>query len=333
MRDAITTISGQVEEMTSAKTVIPISVLAVLVMVANSAVCLLVCIKKNLRTYTNGFIVSLAVSDILVGVTLFLQYTLSMDSPIALNILYTTSLVGSVANLSAVTYDRHLACMKPFNYVQFISKYFGTIVTLCWITAVTSAVLPVCWLDSDVAALALKIYQFSILILGIAVPYIWIFFCYLQIFRQVRKIVKREKQITNSVHGRSNKESTVKRVFSEAKIAKVFGTIAAMFVLSWLPIIWTTLVYAVGKPHLLPEAIADLSPFTLAFGSIINPIIYSFMKPDFRAVCKKLLFPNTLPQFSFKAENCSKKEDEFLGISRITVPSIVNSQSLEQINI
>ena len=318
--------------MVTAKTVIPISVLAVVVIIANTAVCLLVCIKRNLRTYTNGFIVSLAVSDILVGVTLFLQYALSMDSPVALNILYTTALVGSVANLSAVTFDRHLACMKPFNYAEIIAKHFGTIVTFCWITAVTSAVLPVCWLDSDVAALALKIYQFCILILGIAAPYIWIFSCYLRIFRQVRKIVKREKQITNSVHGKSLKESTAKRVSSEAKVAKVFGVIALMFVLSWLPIIWTTLVHAVGKPHLMPEAITALSPFTLAFGSIINPVIYSFMKPDFRTVCKNLFYSNALPQLSFKEGNCSHNEDEFFGISRITVPSIVLSQSLEQIN-
>lgn len=302
-------------------------------MIANGAVCLLVCINRNLRTYTNGFIVSLAVSDILVGVTLFLQYALSVVSPVALNILYTTALVGSVANLSAVTFDRHLACMKPFNYAEIIAKYFGTIVTLCWITAVTSAVLPVCWLDSDVAALALKIYQFCILILGIAAPYIWIFLCYLRIFRQVRKIVKREKEITNSVHGRSLNESTANRVSSEAKVAKVFGVIAVMFVLSWLPIIWTTLVYAVGKPHLLPEAITVLSPFTLAFGSIINPVIYSFMKPDFRTVGRKLLYSNALPQFSFKDEICSQNKDEFLGISRITVPSVVHSQSLEQLNI
>lgn len=317
--------------MTTAKTVIPISVLAVLVMIANSTVCILVCINRNLRTYTNGFIVSLAVSDILVGVTLFLQYALSMNSPVALNILYTTALVGSVANLSAVTFDRHLACMKPFNYAEIIAKHFGTIVTFCWITAVTSAVLPVCWADSDVAALALKIYQFCILILGIAAPYIWIFFCYWRIFRQVRKIVKREKQIANSVHGRCHNESTAKRVSSEAKVAKVFGVIAVMFVLSWLPIIWTTLVHAVGKPHLQPEAITVLSPFTLAFGSIINPIVYSFMKPDFRTVCKKLLYFNALPQFSFKEENCSQNEGEFPGTSRITIPSILNAQSLEQI--
>lgn len=320
--------------MTTPNIVIPISILAVLVLIANGAVCILVCINRNLRTYTNGFIVSLAVSDILVGVTLFLQYALSFDSPVALNILYTTALVGSVANLSAVTFDRHLACMKPFNYTSIIAKYFGTIVTFCWITAVTSAVLPVCWTDSHVADLALKIYQFCILILGIAAPYIWIFVCYLRIFRQVCKIVKREKQIANSVQEGSFNDSRARRVSSEAKVAKVFGVIAVMFVLSWLPIIWTTLVHAVGKPHLLPEAMTVLSPFTLAFGSLINPILYSFMKPDFRTVCKKLLYLNTSPRLSFKEENCLHNNDgEFPGTSAITAPSMLNSQSLSQINI
>lgn len=323
----------------AANIAIPISILAVLVIVANGAVCLLVCISRNLRTYTNGFIVSLAVSDILVGVTLFLQYALSIDTPVALNILYTTALVGSVANLSAVTFDRHLACTRPFNYANIIAKYFGTIVTCCWITAVTLAVLPLCWADSHVAALALKIYQFCILILGIAAPYIWIFICYLRIFRQVCNIVKREKRIAKTVRGSLNANLTARRVSSEAKVAKVFVVVAVMFVLSWLPIIWTTLVYAVGKPQLLPEAMTVLSPFTLAFGSIINPILYSFMKPDFRTVCRKLFYLNTMPQFSFRKENRSQKNNENelpAATNEITTPSILNSvnlQSLGQINI
>ena len=313
---------------TVARIAIPISILAVLVMIANGAVCILVCLNRNLRTYTNGFIVSLALSDILVGVTLFLQYALSMDSPVALNILYTTALVGSVANLSAVTFDRHLACMKPFNYTSIIAKYFGTIVIFCWITAVTSGVLPLSWAESHVAALALKIYQFCILILGIGAPYVWIFVCYLQIFRQVHKIVKREKRIAKTVQGGHFKDSRARRVSSEAKVAKVFGVIAVMFMLSWLPIIWTTLVYAVGKPHLLPEAMTVLSPFTLAFGSLINPLLYSFMKPDFRTVCKKLIYLNSLPRFSFKEENLPENKEV-----AITAPSMVNSLSLSQINI
>lgn len=312
---------------------IPLSILAILVMFANGAVCALVCINRNLRTYTNGFIVSLAVSDILVGITLFLQYALSIDAAVTLNILYTTSLIGSVANLSAVTFDRHLACMKPFKYADTIAKYFVPIVTSCWIMAVTSAVLPLSWADSQVAGLALRTYQFCILILGIAAPYVWIFICYLRIFRQVCKIVKQEKELVHSVKGCASADLRTRRVSSEAKVAKVFGVIAVMFVLSWLPIIWTTLVHALGKPQLLPKGMTLLSPFTLAFGSIINPVLYSFMKPDFRSVVRKILHLKTVPQVSLREENLSQNESEYPAPSLVTTPSILNSQSVAQINI
>ena len=119
-----------------------ISILAVITLMANGTVCILVFTNRNLRTYTNGFIVSLAVSDILVGVALFLQYALSMDNRIVLNVLFTTALVGSVANLTAVTFDRHLACTQPFDYQNIIARYFIKIVAFCWTAAVISALLP-----------------------------------------------------------------------------------------------------------------------------------------------------------------------------------------------
>lgn len=315
--------------------VVIVSILSVVVLIANGAVCILVFINRNLRTYTNGFVVSLAVSDILVGITLFLQYAVDVDARVVLNILFTTALVGSVANLTAVTYDRHLACAQPFNYSNVISKYFIKIVAFCWITAVTAAVLPLSWADSASSALALKIYQFCILIIGIAAPYIWIFFCYLRIFRQVYKIVKREKKMAMSVRGTHQPCERTKRVSSEAKVAKVFSVIAVMFVLSWLPIIWTTLVHAIGKPHLLPTAMIYASPFTLAFGSIINPILYSFMKPDFKHECKKLSCLISLLRFSFNDDERSLNDNHtFTRLTSVTKsPSRLPLQQIEQTNI
>ena len=324
----------KIEEM--AANIVIVSILSVVILVANGAVCILVFVNRNLRTYTNGFIVSLAMSDILVGITLFLQYALSIDDSVTLNILFTTALVGSVANLTAVTLDRHLACTQPFSYNSIIAKYFVKIVVFCWITAVTSAVLPLIWIDSHSAALALKIYQLCILILGIAAPYTWIFLCYLRIYRQVYKIVKRERKMALSVRGTHQPCERTKRVFSEVKVAKVFSVIAVMFVLSWLPIIWTTLVHAMDKPHLLPKAMTYLSPFTLAFGSIINPILYSFMKPDFKHVCKKLLCLISFPWISFNDEHHSHNNDDHVfsrGTSVSKSHSRIPLQQHEETNI
>lgn len=175
-----------------------VSILSVVVLIANGVVCTLVFVHRHLRTHTNGFIVSLAMSDILVGITLFLHYALNVHGPLALNVLYTTSLLASVTNLTAVTFDRHLACMQPFNYSNIIAKHFTKIVVFCWTAAVTTSLLPLSWANSEPssAALALHVYQVCILILGIAAPFVWIFFSYLRIFRQVSKIVKREKKIS-----------------------------------------------------------------------------------------------------------------------------------------
>ena len=298
---------------------IPLSILSVLIIIANGAVCLLVGIKRNLRTYTNGFVVSLAISDALVGITLFLHYALAVESSVTLNIFYTTALVGSVANLSAVTFDRHLACTRPFHNKDIIAKYFIRIITFCWLIAVTCAVLPICWMNADFAAIALKVYQFSILIFAIATPYTLIFLCYWQIFRQIRKAVKRDKKLARSV--RRSFHKPMKNISSEAKVAKVFVVISVMFVISWLPIIWTTLVVAIDKPQLLPHILVVISPFTLAFGSIINPMLYSFMKPDFKIVCRRLLPWRSPSRFSSPDRNRSRINQDLSSTFSFKTPS------------
>ena len=313
-----------------------VSVLSVVVLIANGAVCILVCLNRNLRTYTNGFIVSLAMSDILVGITLFMQYALDFEEPVALNILYTTALVASVANVTAVTFDRHLACTQPFTYENIISKYFIKIVLFCWIAAVTTALLPLSWTNNEtLAALALQIYQICILTLGIAAPYVWIFMCYVQIFRQVSKIVKRERKIAKSVGEPRLSWEREKKVCSEAKIAKIFCVIAAMFILSWLPIIWTTLVYAIGRPRLLPNAMLYISPFTLALGSIVNPILYSLKKSDFKHECKKICCFIPLPRITFNWDNLptlNSNRTFTLATSITKYPSTVELQLVERRN-
>ena len=313
-----------------------VSILSVVVLIANGVVCTLVFVHRHLRTHTNGFIVSLAMSDILVGITLFLHYALNVHGPLALNVLYTTSLLASVTNLTAVTFDRHLACTQPFNYSNIIAKHFTKIVVFCWIAAVTTSLLPLSWANSEPssAALALHVYQVCILILGIAAPFVWIFFSYLRIFRQVSKIVKREKKIAKSVMYAHEPCERGRRVCSEAKIAKILSVIAVMFVLSWLPIIWTTLVYAIGQPRLFPEALKYVSPLTLALGSIVNPVLYSLKKPDFRHVCNRMCCFILTPRISFDGNNVSaalNSKNAFTQAATITKsPSTVPLKLMEQ---
>lgn len=263
---------------------VPISILAIIIILTNTAVATLILITRSLRTCTNTFVVSLAVSDILVGVALFIQYTLNVSAPIILNVMYSTALLCSVANLGTVSLDRYIAVVKPFNYCNTVPRYFAKIILTTWITALLTALLPIAW-SGNTALTVHKVYQFCVLVFAILLPYVLIFISYWRIYRQVRKCVRRERRLTKTVVVAYHQ----KKLSTEAKIAKVFAVVCLTFVLAWLPIIWATAVVALGRLDLIPKEFTYIAPFTLAFGSIINPVLYAFMKPDIRNALLKVL--------------------------------------------
>ena len=240
---------------------------------------------RQLRTHTNGFVVSLAASDVILGISLCLFSLSEVDINVT-NVMFATGLLTSMYNLCGVTYDRYLAVNKPLVYVQVISKHLPRIVVLTWIASCAMAALPLAWQGKNRMSY-LMVYQLCLVAL-IVLPSLLIFIWYCRIIIQVRKCVKREKEFLH-VHSVSVREES-KRVSTEAKVASVFAIIAMTFICCWFPLIFITTAFAVGKRASIPLILAKVYPFTMALSSLVNPFLYCFMKPDFKLVLKKI-FP------------------------------------------
>lgn len=272
--------------------VIPLSIFSVCVVVTNTLVCLLVYKVKSMRNYTNGFVVSLAISDILTGAAFLLQYNVELHvwSRATLNVLYAIVLVVGATNLCAVTYDRYLAILHPFSYADTIAKVFKIAVPAIWILSIVIACIPLTW-EGNTKLINTRIYICFVLVICIALPYILIVYANFKIFRLVRQCVRRERELSISSHSAKSdfKPNGVRRVSSEAKIARVFAIASLMFVLSYFPTLFYTAAVSFGHMNVVPKILLDLSPFCVVFGSLVNPILYSFMKPDFRRAVNKIL--------------------------------------------
>lgn len=273
--------------------VIPLGCMFVLIVVTNSCVCLLVYSYTSLRTYTNGIVVSLAVSDILTGAVVLPLY---IAAPTFAGTGYFVSaiMLTGVANVCAVTLDRYLAIKKPFVYHTVMERHFWKLIASSWALPIAISIIPLSF-NSENVFLANSIYLFLLQGLGVIVPYIFVFVAYYQIFQQARTIVKRIRRESSLSWRAVDKRTERKRdVDSEAKVAKMFSVIAISFILSWMPVIYLTSVGAAVEDQellrlLSPEWLTVPSLFTIALGSMINPVIYSFFKPDFRRILKKLL--------------------------------------------
>ncbi|KAK3707193.1 hypothetical protein QZH41_007171 [Actinostola sp. cb2023] len=264
-----------------------------------------------MRSYTNGFVVSLAVADILTGITLIIHYNaqLQYQSRVAINIIYALVLFCGVWNICAVTFDRYLAVVRPFSYRTIIPKFFKISLSLIWTFSLMTAILPALAWKGNIQATANKVYIFFTFFFCAVLPFAIIMYANLRIFLTVRRCVKKERELSISTEIPRNelKESRrrCKKMSTEAKIAKVFAIAAIMLILSWFPIFIYTGAFVFDKPEFVPRFISDISPFTIAFGSLVNPILYSFMKPDFRHALVKIMRRGSLSRDEFRSYRCS----------------------------
>ncbi|EDO32200.1 predicted protein [Nematostella vectensis] len=301
--------------------VLPLSILAILVIVANTGVCVLVYKVKTMRTYTNGFVASLAVSDILTGIGLFLQYNVELQnqSKIALNIIYALVLFCGVSNLCAVTFDRYLAVLKPFKYQAVISKFFKAIIPVIWLVSLAIALLPALAWHGEVKSLVNKVYIFITFIVCAILPFFFIMYAHVRIYMSVHKCVQKERKLSlcatqAATQNARERRRQMRKLSSEAKVAKVFAIAAIMFILSWFPVLFYTIAAAVDRIGVVPPWIFVISPFTLALGSLVNPVLYSFMKPDFRRALKKMWGRRTI----------AKSRSSFRSYRSSNVPSVAD---------
>ena len=270
-----------------------LSVLSTFVVVSNTLVCVLVFSQRRMRNYTNGFVVSLALSDIITGITFFIQYNAHLHhvSRLIVNIIYSFVFICGVANLCAVTFDRYLAVTRPFLYKTSIAKVFKISIPLIWVLSLLIASLPLAWEGhNNKDLLAHKVYILSCSIGFSIISYVFIISANICIFRIVRRFVQKEKLIRVSVYiGKSDSKGfrAARKISSEGKVARVFVIVALMFVLSWFPTIFYTAAVALDKGTSVPTVMTQMSPFTIVLGSAVNPVLYSFMKPDFRRALQK----------------------------------------------
>ena len=263
-----------------------LGILSVIIVVANCSVCALVCFNKTLRTYTNWLVLSLAVSDILTGGVL-LPFILIKPTSLVTDYFTALILLSGVGNICAVTYDRYVAIIKPLRYQDLAPKFFKEAIVVSWLIPTIYTVLPSAW-DKNPTKTIHIVYLVCLELFGVIVPYIFLTVAYVRIFRQVRRSLTTRKESVRE----QRKER--RRISSDAKLAKVFCIVSTAFLLSWLPILYLTTVHDVlDRPDLVPGVLFTISLFTVAASSLVNPLMYAFIKPDFREVIRNFCRKNS----------------------------------------
>ncbi|XP_062406274.1 trace amine-associated receptor 13c-like [Sardina pilchardus] len=255
---------------------------------------------KQLHTPTNILIVSLAISDCLVGLFVMPVHSMILIGSCSLfgstfcalyNIINFHLTFVSVYNISFIAVDRYFALSNPFLYSKKVSLSLAFIITIhIWIVSLfyNCAFLyfngnfrnkcpDKCLVSVD------EVWSTVDLIIVFILPCATIIILYLKVFfiaRRhavvIRAALKDRKRLDIQNNGDSIK--------LERKAAKVLGILVSVFLICLIPYYICMSLYDVLAESYDSVANAMLTLFF--FNSTLNPIIYALFYPWFRKSIK-----------------------------------------------
>lgn len=289
-------------------------VVMIVTILGNSLVCVTIYVDRRLRSPTNWFIASLAVSD--------LSYALSV---LPFRIVYTVLKVqerwvcqlwiwmdmfcvaASLANLAVISVDRYLKITKPFDYHRKMTKWRSFVaIGVVWLYAATLSTLSIiAWPRQQGVKLSTsglcsnynKTFYTVANIVAFLCPLIVLTVCYTLILRTAW-IQFSKMQLFASAYTSSNedkrKQKSVRRDF---KATKTLAIVMMTFTVCWMPlfILMTVRQYdpdtlrSISDPKLRIFIFNTTALILPNLNSTLNPFIYAYFNIEYRRAFKKLI--------------------------------------------
>ncbi|XP_044073829.1 trace amine-associated receptor 13c-like [Siniperca chuatsi] len=281
---------------------IVLSSISLLTVALNLLVIISVSHFRQLHTPTNILLLSLAVSDFLVGLLLMPGEILRKTACWFLGDLVCCGYkfmsciipIVSVGDMVLISVDRHVAICDPLRYpTRITGRRVKLCVCLCWLFSVfySSVFLKddltqpdrynscygECVIDVDYVAGAVDI------VLTFLIPITVIIVLYMRVFAvAVSQARAMRSHITAVTLQRS---VTPKAKKSELKAARTLGVLVFVFLICFCPYHCVSL----ARDSLISTSSVSFMIYLLYFNSCLNPVIYALFYPWFRKAVKLIV--------------------------------------------
>ncbi|XP_041482422.1 histamine H2 receptor-like [Lytechinus variegatus] len=282
-------------------------------LIGNILVCLSPLVCHRLRTATYTFLVSLAIADLLLGITVlpFSAYnTLKpmqwIFTPIYCNIYVSCDVMfctSSILHLLVISLDPQVAITRPYAYQRNMNrKKAYAALAVVWTISLLISFLPlhlgwntedgkvqnyenprICGLDSNrYYALFDGIVLFFIPLIVMSLVYIRLVYI---ANRQARAI---QKLMISSKNETSEERANRRRSVDEHRALKIIAIVMGAFVVCWVPYFTQFTFRDVGQWNIDP-VLFEVLLWLGYLNSLINPVVYACMNREFRRAFKRLL--------------------------------------------
>ncbi|XP_035384951.1 trace amine-associated receptor 13c-like [Electrophorus electricus] len=276
------------------------AVVVLLTVCGNLLIVISVCHFKQLHTPTNMLILSLAMSDCLVGVFVIpAALTWMIESCWLFSALYRMCFTFmsfflttmSIFNVALIAVDRYLALSKPFMYNKTVSVSKMCIVLLSfWILLFFYNIVLQYYIgsfDGPVMCLGNSYFIWSMvdLVLTFVLPCAVIIIFYGLVFFIAKKHATAIRDLNSQTRTQTSKNMS-DSMKSERKAAKVLGILVSVFLACLFPYFVYTVL---GNVIEIEEKQLQQLLMLVYLNSSINPVIYALFYPWFRRSVKLIL--------------------------------------------
>ncbi|PSN46479.1 hypothetical protein C0J52_06891 [Blattella germanica] len=261
------------------------------------------CSRRLSNVMSNHFVMSLAISDLFVGLTLpyhmafYLSSTLGNDKETCILrfVLLVLGCTASMCNLFIIAIDRYISIVYPLHYCKVIThRLASTMMGASWCAALMLSTMPIYWnnwaKDDQCELEQVMAPNYFVLVILPLFLLLWsaMFAIYWKIWREARSQARRLRE-SSFLHGGGP---------SDWKSVQVVLMVLGSFSICWLPymIVACTIISGVCTSEF---GIGYKAAFSLAMAnSCMNPIIYAWKNPEFRQAIRRLIqcqSPNRIP--------------------------------------
>ena len=277
---------------------VPSILLAVVILFGNSLVVLSYKINNRLRTRTHAFLVSLAISDFLVGSIslpmwiyfMLTEFNQSAAFVAAFKICDVFAALASIYHLTAISIERYIAVSRPFYYKCLSSFFHRAMIASAWIVAGVLASLSCITITLNTPWIS-RVYSTVLFISGFTVPVAITAFMYTGVFSVARSLL----QLNPPRIGSQQSAKSLKQYYQgERKVAITVAVITGLFLVAWVPF-FTVSVTAAYCHHCLPSSPNSLMGLVIIVKSVhylnsaVNPLVYARCDREMKRTFLKLL--------------------------------------------
>ena len=272
----------------------------ILAVAGNAIVIWLIATRRRLRTSANWFVMSLAVADLCIGLSLFptlftCRRRWSLCSSHQQHIISTFLsflLHASVTNLCAMTTDRYIAIAVPLKYITFMTpKRCIRLITAAWIFPAVVWILYTALIVHFTASTTVVVVK---ILIKCALEILPAIFLLIATFHMLLIVRRHKKEISALLadlrynrHTSEASPSAVRRS-PETSSATVIGVVVLVFVFCYCVENYVTFC------HICPLVLVDVVLLFLLINAAVNPLAYAFLKKDIRRELKRLFRCNTI---------------------------------------